>query len=529
MNVPLWAPVLIPVTFGIITYALPGKLKKIATLLGQTATLIACVLIFAQTTSEPVILSLGGWNPPVGIMLVADRLSSVLIMLAAFLFLCLTIYEFSQQKANKIFYMLFLILEGLLCGLFLLDDLFSIFVLIEVSTIVVALLIMFKRDSRSMYDGLIYLLVNIFSATFFLMGLAILYKHAGTFSLALLGDMLPGVRNAEVLYLPYAFMLTAVCLKAALMPLFSWLPKAHGTPSSPSVVSAILSGLYVKSGIYLFLRIQNAFSVLDTQTLFYIAGIITAVVGFLFAIAQSDIKLILSYHTVSQLGLIMMAINMGDETALWGGTYHIINHAIFKTVLFIGAGEIIREYGTRSIFDMTGVGRRMPIITASMIAAILGITGAPFFNGSISKYLIAHGSVDIGGDILLIIINLGTIVSFIKFSRIFFGKTRYKGETKLNRKIICLLLGAVCLVFGIFGGPIIEFLFGVHVKIDAAGYIEKGLIYAASAVVAWLIYRYLVRGRSFWKRIRTLDLGFNKIAMSVVLFFVVIVAYLYLG
>ena len=462
-------------------------------------------------------------------MLYADRFAAVMILLTAFLFLMLTLYEANRQSANKVFYMLFLLLEGLLCGLFLLDDLFSIFVLIEVSTIVVALLIMFKRDSRSMYDGLIYLLINIFSASFFLFGLAMLYKQTGTFSMTLLRDMLCDVTDARPLYLPYAMILTSVCLKAALMPLFSWLPKAHGTPSSPSVVSAVLSGLYVKTGIYLFLRCQGAFSCIDTSTFFGIAGIITAVVGFTFAIAQSDIKLILSYHTVSQLGLIMVAINMGDTLAMWGGTYHIVNHAIFKSMLFLGAGEIISQYGTRSIYQITGVFRRMPVISSAMIAAILGITGAPLFNGSISKYLIAHGAHDTVTNVLLIVINLGTIVSFIKFSGIFFGDSGPRVRVSLNRRIACIVLGAICFVFGILGGPIITFLFGVDAHIDMAGYIEKGLVYMLSVFGAWLIYHFLVRDRAIWKRVRAFDLGFNAIAMTVVLFFAVLTGYLYIA
>ncbi|MBT3320447.1 MAG: proton-conducting membrane transporter [Clostridia bacterium] len=527
MSIPLWAPILIPVFFGILTYTLPEKIKKIVAIVGAGTTLVVCVMIFAQTTSGPMSLSLGGWDPPVGIMLFADRISSVLITLTSLLFFSLTIFEFGKKHSKRTFYMLFLILNGLLNGLFLVDDLFSIFVLIEVSTIVVALLIMYKRDSRSMYDGLIYLLVNIFSATFFLFGLAMLYKQTGTFSLSLLGDII--TQDMPALYLPFAFIMTSVCLKAALMPLFSWLPRAHGTPSSPSVVSAILSGLYVKSGIYLFLRCQNAFSAIDTQTFFLIAGIITAIIGFVFAIAQSDIKMILSYGTVSQLGLIMIALNTGSETAMWGGVYHIINHAIFKSMLFVGAGEIIAEYKTRNIYEMKGVFKRMPLISAAMIAAILGITGAPLFNGSISKYLISQGSNDLVGDIMLTLINLGTIVLFIKLSRIFAGNTGVKARVPANRAAVCVFLGATCLVLGIFGAPIIEFLFGIQVKIDTAGYIQKSIIFAASVVGAWLIYRFAVRDRAFWKRVRAFDLGFNKIAMSIVLFFVVFTAYLYFG
>lgn len=529
MNIPLWVPVLLPVFFGILTYALPGKLKKIVTLTGEGAALTACLLIFLQCKDSPITLSLGGWNPPVGIVLHADEFASVMILLTTFLFLMLTIFENKQKSANKIFHMLFLILEGLLCGIFLLDDLFSIFVLIEVSTIIVALLIMFNRGSRSMYDGLIYLLISIFSATFLLFGLALLYKQTGTFSLSLLGEILQNVQNTQSLYLPYALILTAICLKAALMPLFSWLPKAHATPGSPSVVSAMLSGLYVKSGIYLFIRCQNAFSVIDTQSFFLIAGIVTAVIGFVLAIAQSDIKLILSYHTVSQLGLIMIAINMGDEIAMWGGLFHVVNHAIFKTMLFLGAGEIIHEYKTRNIYEMKGVAKRMPYISAAMIAAILGITGAPLFNGSISKYMISHGTSNMVGEMALIIISMGTIISFLKLSQIFFGgnnKTRVK--ISLNRTLVCVILGSICLVFGLLGAPIINLLFGVSVEIDVAGYLTKSLIFFSSVAAAWLIYRYLVKGRKLWNHIRKFDLGFNTIALSVVLFFGVLTAYLYL-
>jgi multicomponent Na+:H+ antiporter subunit D len=313
------------------------------------------------------------------------------------------------------------------------------------------------------------------------------------------------------------------------MPLFSWLPKAHGTPSSPSVVSAVLSGLYVKTGIYLFLRCQGAFSCIDTSAFFGIAGIITAVAGFTFAIAQSDIKLILSYHTVSQLGLIMVAINMGDTLAMWGGTYHIVNHAIFKSMLFLGAGEIINQYGTRNIYQIKGVLRRMPVMSGAMIAAILGITGAPLFNGSISKYLIAHGSHDMATNVLLTVINIGTIVSFIKFSGIFLGDGGARVHVCLNRRIACVILGGICFVFGILGGPIITFLFGVDAHIDMAGYLEKGVVYLLSVFGAWVIYRYLVHDRAIWKRVRALDLGFNAIAMTVVLFFAILTGYLYIA
>jgi multicomponent Na+:H+ antiporter subunit D len=420
-----------------------------------------------------------------------------------------------------------LIFEGLMCAIFLCDDLFTIFVMVEVSTIVVSLLIMSKRDSRSMYDGMIYLLVNIFAMTFYLLGLAMLYKQTGTFSLRILKTVMKDVTNVRALYLPYSFMLTAVCLKAALMPLFSWLPKAHGTPGAPSVVSAALSGLYVKGGIYLYLRITESFYIIDTTAFFLVCGIITAFVGFSLAVAQSDIKLILAYSTVSQLGLIMMAVNMGSDVAYWGGVYHILSHAIFKTVLFLASGMIIEEYKTRDINEIHGVFKRMPYVSVASIFAILGITGAPFFNGSISKYFIAHGFTHIIYDIILVIISLGTLIAFAKFITIFKGQGSRSKVAKLRRVIICIL-AAMCFLGGLLGSRIIEVLFKFEVQVNASEYSIKMIIFVLSVIAAYFIYSKVLKDKKFLRKIRDYDIGLNGIALSIVIFFVILTGYLYL-
>jgi multicomponent Na+:H+ antiporter subunit D len=260
---------------------------------------------------------------------------------------------------------------------------------------------------------------------------------------------------------------------------------------------------------------------------FLVCGIITAFIGFSLAIAQNDIKLILAYHTVSQLGLIMMALNMGSEVAYWGGVYHILSHAFFKTVLFLSAGMFIEEYKTRNIYEMHGAFRRMPWVSIATICAILGITGAPFFNGSISKYFIAHGSDHPLLDIILIIVTLGTTVSFIKFIGVFSGKGKRSDVSKL-RSVIIFILGAMCLVGGLLGASIIELLFGYSAHIDAGEYILKSVIFALSVVAAYFLYYKLIKGKKFIKLIREFDVGLNEIALSITLFFVVLTGYLYL-
>ena len=523
----LYILIVLPVFVGILAYFLPKKVAVAVCIFAQVIHLTFSIMSFLSAKITPLELAIGGWKPPIGITLYMDNVSAIMVIMVSFLFFMLLLFNIERHYVNNVFLMLFLIFEGLMAAIFLCEDLFTIFVMVEVSTIVVSLLIMSKRDSRSMYDGMIYLLVNIFAMTFYLFGLALLYKQTGTFSLKLLKELMSDVTNVRALYLPFAFMLTAVCLKAALMPLFSWLPKAHSTPGAPSVVSAALSGLYVKGGVYLFLRLTGAFYIIDVSGFFLVAGIITAFVGFIFAICQSDIKLILAYHTVSQIGLIMIAINMGSEEARWGGIYHILSHALFKTVLFLAAGMMAEEYKTKNIYEIKGAFKRMPWVSVATIFAILGITGAPFFNGSMSKYMISHGSQNIFMDIVLIIISLGTLISFVKFVNVFKGEGNRAATSKL-RKIIILILGVLCLFGGLFGETAIKFICNFIEHVNPGEYTVKALIFLASVAASYFIYFKLLSGKKILKKIGGFDLGINGIAMFIVMFFAVLTGYLYL-
>jgi multicomponent Na+:H+ antiporter subunit D len=321
--------------------------------------------------------------------------------------------------------------------------------------------------------------------------------------------------DKNALILPYALIMTAISLKCALLPLYNWLPKAHGTPSAPSAVSALLSGVHIKGGVYLFIRTQSLFAEIDVSMFFLVIGIVTGIAGFVRAITQSDIKLILAYHTISQVGMIMASLNIGDSYAYTGGLYHAFNHAIFKSALFLSAGIIIKVYGTRCIYDIRGVFRRLPLVGVATLMAVLGITGAPLFNGSISKYFIMSGTNWLVSA-LLIFINLGTIISFIKYSRILLG--HYEADdkavkVKMGEQVAILILGALCFIGGIFGEEFIGFLFNVQVSVDSAGYFEKTLLYMASVVAGYLVYKYYVLRSSLLKRLREVDIGFRGMCM----------------
>ncbi len=520
--------ILVPILVAAIVMLLPMKTAKLLILLQQVWMVVASFANFLLVkTNGTIIQNIGGWPDYTGIALRADLLASVMVLVTSILFLLMILYNIKREYVNNLFFFLFIAIEGLIIGILLSNDLFNVFVFIELSTVIISILIMFKKDSRSIYDGMLYLLVNIVSMTFFLMGLGILYKTLGILDFNGIKEGISSIENFQTLILPYSFIITSVCLKCALMPLFSWLPKAHGTPSAPSVVSAILSGLYVKSGLYLFIRIQDVFSpYIDTTGLFLILGFITAVVGFSLALAQKDLKLILAYHTVSQIGLIMMGINLTNPQSYIGGLYHMISHAIFKPALFLTAGMIIDEYKERNVYKINGVFKRMPLISVAAISAILGITGAPFFNGSISKYWISCGAKGSWVEYGLFFVNLGTVVSFIKYSRIFFGvDSPTKTRTNPIRNIVVLTMGIFCLVGGVLGGSIIRFLFDSELTIDSFSYFTKSFLFIVTLAAGILIY-YGLKRTGLLKKVRRLEFSFNSICFTIVLFFSFILFYL---
>lgn len=514
--------ILFPVVIAFLSYLGNDRIRFIFIIFSEIIFTILSVYLFINVHDNGTIIrTFGNYDYLVGISIRIDLLSSLLILTTSILFLGLLVYNYHRYYMNKLFLFLFILLQGLINGIFLSADLFNIYVFIEVSTIVVSILIMFKRDSQSIYDGMVYLLTNVLSMCFFLLAVGFTYKIFGTLNMIELKALILQIEDIDSIKIPYALFMTAVGLKAAIMPLFSWLPKAHGTPSAPSVVSAVLSGLYVKGGVYLYIRFHDMFQpIFDSSTLFLVAGYLTAIVGFIYALSQTDLKLILAYHTVSQIGLIIVGLNIGETGSFYGAIYHILNHAIFKTVLCLTAGILISVYNVRDVTKIRGVLKSMPFVGISIIVAIFGITGAPLFNGSISKYLIQHGTVKFTlSYYLMLFINLGTIISFIKYSQVLFGETSVRHDIRWNQKLVIGLLSLICFVGGIFGEPIVNYIFSISMHIDSYVFIEKGIIYVISLIIGVLFYRYIYHHMRLFKEIRSLDLTFNTICMSIVIFF----------
>lgn len=523
--------VLGPILLALISYLLHHVyIRNILIFLGQFTLLIGSVIMLLRVRALGARTdALGNYESWLSINLVADNIAMLFVVITSMLFFFLIYFNYHKHYMNHLFLFLFLTLEGLINGIFLSSDLFDLFALIEVSTVLVSILIMYKKDNQSIYDGIVYLLTNIVAMTFFLFGIGYIYKIFGSLDLNILHDLVHEVDDSRSLILPYTFLITAIGLKSALMPLFSWLPRAHGTPSAPSIVSAILSGLYVKGGLYLFIRFQFLFGEkLDTHGLFLIMGFLTAVIGFIFALSQTDIKLLLAYSTVSQIGLMILGLSIGTPYSYYGSIYHVVNHAVFKSTLFITAGIIIEAYGTRDLRQIQGVLRRLPIVGFVILVAILGITGAPLFNGSISKYMIQSTlDTNILLEYSILFINLGTIITYIKYAHILVGdphKPPY--PIRYNQKLAMVILALITLLGGILGEPLVNFLFDLHLDIHLGSYIKKTFVFAVSLLIGLLFYIKVFPKLHFFKTIREIELSFNEIIFSIVFFFGAFLTYL---
>jgi len=523
LNLPFF--VIIPVLIAVFVYVFASlKIARIIAVVAQTAfVVLAFSLLFISRDGE-IITSVGGYEGFLGIILRVDTLAAIFIFLTVVIFLAVVIFNLRSEyeHTGRLYWFLLFTLEGTLIGLFLTRDFFNVFVLVEVSTIVVVILLMYDRKRRNLFAGMTFIMVNLVVIQFYLFGLGYIYMITGVMDMEAATAAIAVMEDAS-LTLPYALIMTSIAAKCSLLPLLTWLPKVNSLTGSRFTIAAIMSGLHIKSGIYLFIRFQDVFGGMGSE-FFLIIGIITAVAGIILALAQKDIRLMLAYSTVAQVGLIIAGLSLGHDYSYMGAVLHVINHAVFKAALFLGAGMISFLYNTKDITKMRGLfSISRPIAIANMLA-VLGIVGAPLFNGSISKYYLSYGA----GSVLewvFVAINLGTILIFVRYSTIFFGRPIQQNENVKPdwcRQSVVLMLGICCLVMGPVGVLAARFLFGYQVGFDMGSYLWKSFVFCLSLGAGYLIYRYFPRNKDIFAPLRRLEVSFKVMCMSIGVFFALV-------
>jgi multicomponent Na+:H+ antiporter subunit D len=294
-----------------------------------------------------------------------------------------------------------------------------------------------------------------------LIGIALVYMNTGTLDF----DALKAILAEQRGNLPAIFLLTAAlfiggfALKAALMPFHAWLPDAH--PSAPAPISAMLSGVVIKvAGVYALVRIFFYIfpEISRVHSIFLILGTFSMIAGAVLAYFQRDFKRMLAYSSISQIGYIMIGLGLGNLLGLIGALFHIFNHALFKSLLFLNSGAVQYRLHTRDIEEMGGLENRMPVTSITSVFGTLSIAGVPPFNGFFSKLFIVLGALAAGKmtvAVLAILVSIFTLGYFLIIQRkVFFGKLNEKWqdirEAPFAMSCAVILLAAACLMSGLF-------------------------------------------------------------------------------
>ena len=382
------------------------------------------LLIRAMPESGVFLYRVGGWPDDTGITLKADSLSLAFLGMTLLVWTMVILFSWDQHK-DDVKYLFFLtFLEGTFLGLLLVNDLFSFYLAVEICSIVAGLLVIFKRDGWSLRAGLYYMLINSMGMQAYLLGMIFVYMLTGTLNWDIATHRLAWMPASPAVLAAFVLMVSGVCVKAAFAPTFNWLSRAHG--AAPAPVSALLSAVLVKAGVYGFIRICQLFGRPMTGDFFLYLGFVTAIAGLILALAQKDIKQLLALSTVSQMGLMLIGISQLSGPGYTGGLLHLFAHAGYKGLLFMAAGVVINGYhGERRLTELRGVFSRYPRESILMILAILAVSGAPLSGGYPGKFLVAESLK--GSPVQYILyqtLTLGTMLYYIKFSQIFLPDTR---------------------------------------------------------------------------------------------------------
>ena len=384
----------------------------------SAVTVLSLVLLVHVDREGPLAVQVGGWPAPIGITLVADRLAAIMLAVASLMLLAVLVYAIGQPGAERNhvgFQSVYLVLAAGVAMSFLTGDLFNLYVAFEMMLMASYVLITLGGRRDQVRAGMTYVVISLIASVLFLSAIAFAYSATGTVNLADLAvklqDVPDGVRSGLA-----ALLLVVFGIKAALFPLFFWLPDSY--PTAPSPVTAIFAGLLTKVGIYAIIRTQTLLFPGDTPKalLLAIAGA-TMLVGVLGAIAQGDVKRILSFHIVSQIGYMVMGLGIFTAAGIAGAVIYVIHHIVVKTTLFLTGGLIEHVGGSGRLTRLGGMVRTNPALAVLFILPALSLAGIPPLSGFVAKFALVDAGVADDQYVVVavsLLVSLMTLFSMLK-------------------------------------------------------------------------------------------------------------------
>ncbi|MFJ4770312.1 Na+/H+ antiporter subunit D [Streptomyces uncialis] len=422
MNALVPLPVLLPLLAAGSELVLGTRYPRAQRIVGVvvlTAVLgLSLTLLVAADSRGPIVMHLGDFAPPLGITLVADRLSALMLTVSAAVTLCVLVYSVGQGMADReeqsplaVFHPAYMVLVAGVSCTFLAGDLVNLYVGFEIMLVASFVLLTLGGTAARLRAGATYVLVSLVSSMVFFTAVALTYAAAGTVNLAQLA-----VRLAElpigVRTLLEATLLTVFAVKAAVFPLAAWLPDSY--PTTPAPVTAVFAGLLTKVGVYCVLRTETLlFPGNRLGDLLLVAALASLVVGVLGAVAQTDLKRVLSFVLISHIGYMIFGIGIGSRAGLGGAIVYVVHHITVQTALFLVAGLIERRTGTTELTRVGGLAAAVPALAALFLLPALNLAGIPPMSGFIGKLELLRAGVADAGVLAYVLVGAASLTSLL--------------------------------------------------------------------------------------------------------------------
>jgi multicomponent Na+:H+ antiporter subunit D len=442
---------------------------------------IAVALLLDVLAGGPLSYAVGGWNAPWGIELRVDAANAFVLTIVAGIGAVVMIFarqSIEQEVGNArayLFYASYLLCLAGLLGVTITGDAFNLFVFLEISSLSSYVLISLGKDRRALYAAYQYLILGTIGATFYLIGVGLLYQATGTLNMMDLAQRIEGQEGLRGLRVAFAFLTVGISLKLALFPLHLWLPNAYAY--APSAVTGFMAATATKVSIYVLLRVfftifgvEFSFDLMPLGEILMILAVAAMFVASTVAVFQNNVKRMLAYSSVAQVGYIVLGIGMASVTGVQAGILHLFNHALIKGGLFLAMGCIVYSIGSTHIRDLAGLGKRMPWTAAAFVAGGLGLIGIPMTAGFISKWYLVLAALEKGWWWVALLILLSSLLAVLYIwkvvERMYFHSA---GETGEPVERVEAPLGLLVPTWILIGASI---WFGIDTRLSAGAALE---------------------------------------------------------
>ncbi|MFC1748086.1 monovalent cation/H+ antiporter subunit D family protein [Pseudomonadota bacterium] len=453
----------------------------IATTVAASCAVLAAMQLWAVLYGGTISYELGGWAPPWGIEYRIDAVNAFVALIVAVIAAVTLPYallsverEIPEDRIPLFYSALLLCLTGLL-GITQTGDIFNVFVFLEISSLSSYALISLGRKRQALTAAYQYLIMGTVGATFYLIGVGLIYSQTGTLNMQDLAAILPSVQHLRTVDTGFAFIMIGVALKLALFPLHLWLPNAY--TYAPTVVTVFLAATATKVAVYMMLRIlftvfPHSFALASpAEELLIVAGIAGILIASVYAIYQKDVKRLLAYSSVAQIGYMALGIGFASATSITAALIHLFNHALMKGALFMAIGAIIYRIGKCRMDDIHGLGKAMPWTFGAIIIGGLSLVGVPGTAGFISKWYLVAAALEQGAWISVATILIGSLLAVVYVGKLiealYFKPVTETGKVVNEAPLLLLVPTWILVVANIYFGLDTTLTVGVAEKAAA--------------------------------------------------------------